>query len=263
MELNLKDKLILVTGSSLGIGKGIVCGFLKEHARVIVTGRDDKILAKTGLELSEEFGKDKVMTFAGDLSQAPALDDLFNKVSIEFGVLNALICNIGSGRSVPPLEEDHTEWQRMLQINLLTATSCVRTFLPLLEKAANPDSKDTSITFVSSICGEEALGCPVAYSAAKSALNSYAKNISRPLGKRGIRVNVVSPGNIIFPGSTWENKLAENQQAVHTMLKREVPIGRLGTVDEIADVIVFLSSERSSFLTGADIIVDGGQTRVI
>lgn len=261
MDLGVKDKIVLVTGSSLGIGKGIAASFLEEGAVVVISGRHRDTLKRTENEFKKTYGPARVHSFAGDLGQEPTAEELASFIEKEFGFLDHLVCNIGSGRSVPPLEEDEAEWQRMLQINLLTSTTCVRVLLPLFEKRSGGSGSRTSITFVSSICGSEALGCPVAYSAAKSALRAYAKNIARPLGRRGIRVNVVSPGNIIFPDSTWEDKLAENRQAVEAMLDREVPLNRLGTLEEIADVVVFLASVRASFVTGAEWIVDGGQTR--
>ena len=132
--------------------------------------------------------------------------------------------------------------------------------LPLLEANSAPGN-NTSILFVSSICGCEVLGCPTAYAAAKSALNTYAKTIARPLGGRNIRVNLLSPGNVIFPGSTWEDKLAADAKTVQAMLEREVPLNRLGSLEEIADIAVFLTSRQAGFVTGANWIADGGQTR--
>ena len=107
----------------------------------------------------------------------------------------------------------------------------------------------------------ESTGAPVTYSVAKSALNAYVKNISRPLAKLGIRINAVVPGNIIFEGSVWTKKLSENPQDVEKMLKNEVAMQRFGKPQEIANFVVFLCSEKSSFATGSLFVVDGGQTR--
>ncbi|MDP3182999.1 MAG: SDR family oxidoreductase [Desulfobaccales bacterium] len=262
MNLELDGHIVLVTGSSRGLGRGLAASFLTEGATVILTGRDPHDLKAAAEHFRQRYGPGRVRAFLGDLGQQNLIDELARFVDQEFGQLNHLVCNIGSGRSVPPLKENAAEWQRMLEVNLLAAVSGVRGLLPLLQKSAAPADDATSITFISSICGVEPLGCPVAYAAAKSALISYAQNIARPLGPQGIRVNVVSPGNIIFPGSTWEDKLAKDQQAVEAMLKREVPLQRLGTVAEVANVVLFLASSRAAFVTGANWVVDGGQTRL-
>lgn len=259
MDLALTGKRVLVTGSSRGIGRGIAEAFLKEGATVLLTGRDAADIEASRAELAEIHG-DHVRAIACDLMHADGLQQAVHFAETELGGLDHLVCNIGSGKSVPVLSENADEFRRMLEINLVSALSAVQAFLPQLEKSAL-DGDASTITFVSSICGYEILGCPVAYSAAKSGLNTYAKTIARPLGQRNVRVNLVSPGNVIFKGSTWENKLAENEAAVHAMLEREVAMQRLGTVEEVADVIVFLASVKAAFVTGANWVVDGGQVR--
>ena len=261
MELGLKGQYVLVTGSSRGIGRGLAEAFLKEEANVILTGRDDFVLKEAVEILGAGYGSKRVLSFNGDLQHPDILTSLKAFILKEIGFLDHLICNIGSGKSVPPLQEDRDEFQRMLDINLMGAVESVREMLPLIEKSVSEERASNSIIFTGSICGIETLGCPVAYASAKSAMVTYAKNIARPLGQRGIRVNVVSPGNIIFSGSTWEDKLAQDKAAVEAMLEREVPLSRLGTVEEIADVVVFLASERAGFVSGANWVVDGGQTR--
>jgi len=261
MDLELSGKRVLVTGSGSGIGSGIAGGFLKEKALVILTGRDERALENTASEFSNLYGKDKVLYFLGDLQLPDTLQSLNNFITEKVGGLDHLVCNIGSGQSVPPLDEDVSEFQRMLDINLLNAVGIVNQFFPLLEKSVSKDGCFPSITFVGSICGVETLGCPVAYASAKSGLVSYAKNISFPMGEKGIRVNVVSPGNIMFPGSTWEKKIAEDPKKVEAMLKNEVPLQCFGNIEDIANTIVFLASKRAKFVNGANWVVDGGQTR--
>jgi 3-oxoacyl-[acyl-carrier protein] reductase len=120
-----------------------------------------------------------------------------------------------------------------------------------------------SIVLVASIAGVESTPAPLAYSAAKAAIVNYAKNLARELGPLNIRVNCVAPGNILFPGGSWEGHLARRRDEVLQMIEAEVPLRRFGQPEEIADLIAFLSSERASFITGSCVIADGGQTRSV
>ena len=261
MNLELKNQTVLITGSGSGIGRGIAEGFLKEKALVLITDLNKTALINTENEFSSKYGVEKILKYFGDLDKPDILKSLYQFIMDKTGGLDHLVCNIGSGMSAPPLDENVTEFQRMLDINLLNAVGIVNQFYPLLEKSVSHDGCYPSITFVGSICGVETLGCPVAYASAKSALVSYAKNISFPLGRKGIRVNVVSPGNIMFSGSTWEKKIEEDPEKVETMLKNEVPLQCFGNIEDVANTIVFLASKQAKFVNGANWVVDGGQTR--
>lgn len=260
MDLGLKGQNVVVTGSSRGIGRGIAEEFLREKANVIITGRDQSELEKTAEELCASTGSTDVKHFAADLAGEAGLRDLGEFIKAEVGHFDHLVCNVGGGKSLPPAKEDAAEVQRMLDVNLMTAVNAVKLLSPLmLPKTSGGVSR--SITCIGSICGVEALGCPTGYAVAKAALESFVKNASRPMARKGIRLNIVSPGNILFPGSTWEKKLAEDRTAVEAMLERDVPLGILGEPQNVAGVVVFLASARASFVSGANWIVDGGQTR--
>ena len=126
--------------------------------------------------------------------------------------------------------------------------------MPLLKKSKG------CLLFVSSIAGMEAFGAPTDYSVAKTAIISLAKNMARKLASDHVRVNVVAPGNVYFEGGTWDKKIEEDPDQVRNIIKETVPMNRFSTPEEIANPVVFLCSDKASFITGAILRVDGGQT---
>jgi NAD(P)-dependent dehydrogenase (short-subunit alcohol dehydrogenase family) len=115
---------------------------------------------------------------------------------------------------------------------------------------------------ISSVCGQELVpGAPLTYSAAKAALNAYIRGIARPLGKDGVRINAIAPGNILFEGSVWQRKMNEDAVALEQMLVRDVALAKLGTPNDVANLALWLASPMASFCTGSIFVADGGQVR--
>lgn len=216
----------------------------------MLNGRDREALERQARELGAN-----AAAAAADVTDPAACRDLVRKTEEHFGRLDILVCNVGSGASVPPGRETLDEWRRVFDVNLASATNVVEAAGELMGRQGG------AIVCVSSICGLEALGAPVTYSAAKAALNAYVRGIARPLAARGVRINAVAPGNLLFEGSVWERKLSENAGAVQAMLDREVALKRLGSPEEISNFVTFLVSPRAAFATGAVFVVDGGQLR--
>lgn len=249
MDLELQDKVTLVTGSSSGLGFAIAETFVGEGACVVLNGRNSETLQASVERLPNSQG------VVADVRDNGDCNFLISETIRKHNRLDILVCNVGSGSSVPPGEENDQEWQRVIDENLFSTIRIIQAATPALT------ASNGVIVCISSICGIDVLGCPVAYAGTKAALNNFVANTARPLAKQGVRINALAPGNILFPGSVWARKLKENATTVQTMLNREVAMSRLGTAKEVADFCVFLASARCSFATGSTYVLDGGQIR--
>jgi 3-oxoacyl-[acyl-carrier protein] reductase len=195
MELELKNKIVLVTGSSRGIGKEIASTFLDEGCKVILNGRDKKSLEKTS-----KFFNHLTKFIVADVTKPLECQKLVKKIIRLYGRLDILVCNVGDGKSVPPGKETSKEWQKMFELNLQSATNVIEASKKELSKTRG------SIVCISSIAGLNVVGAPIPYSVIKSALNTYVKYSARPLGEKNIRINAIAPGNIMFKGSVWKKR---------------------------------------------------------
>lgn len=249
MDLELAAKVCLVTGSSSGIGLGIARALAAEGATVALNGRDPRRLEEARAVVPAS------SAITADVRDPAQCQRLVRDVLERHGRLDVLVCNVGSGASVPPGQETPEEWRRVLDLNLHAGTQMVWAATEALAAAGG------NVVCISSICGLEALGCPVPYAAAKAALESFVCNAARPLGRRGVRINSVAPGNILFPGSTWDRKLAADEAGVSAMLQREVALQCLGRPEDVAHMVAYLASPKAGFITGTTFVVDGGQTR--
>lgn len=254
MNFSLENRVALVAGSTRGIGKAIAKALLSQGCRVCISGRDPSKLAETQLELEQSFGKHCIMGFHGDLTDPEMISNVCSEIQNTWSGLDVLVANVGSGKGRTGWEIEEKEWEHLFQINFWSSVRLAQSAIPLLARRRG------TIVFVASIAGVEASPAPLPYSSAKAALISYAKNLAREVAKSGIRVNCVAPGNILFPMGSWERHLHDRREEVLKMIESEVPLGRFGTPEEIAQLVAFLCSERSSFITGSCFIADGGQT---
>ena len=253
MDLSLEEKRVLITGGSRGIGAATARSFLKEGAKTYIVSRGSNQLYQTKSSLVKEFSESQIVVDECDCTDPTSLLLLKERIQEKWNGLDILIANVGDGSSVPDELPDEDQWEKTWKNNFDSALYTVRAFLPMLKESKG------CLLFVSSITAMEAFGAPVDYSTAKSAISALAKNMARKLAQE-VRVNVLAPGNVWFPGGSWDNKLKKNPERVKKIIKSTVPMNRFGKPEEMADAIVFLCSEKANFITGSVLVVDGGQT---
>jgi 3-oxoacyl-[acyl-carrier protein] reductase len=229
---------------------------LREGCSVCITGRGEQQLSQVLTEFEAEFGKERVISFRGDFTDPSVIEQALRKIHNLWNRLDVVVANIGSGSGKTGWQLANEEWERMFRLNFWGSIELAQASIPLLS-----ESTHGALLFVSSITGVEATPAPLPYSAAKAALINYAKNLADQVAKLGIRVNCIAPGNILFPGGTWERHLEKDKDSVMQMIASKVPLARFGTPEEIANLAVFLCSDAATFITGACFKADGGQTR--
>ncbi len=249
MDLGLKDKVAVVTGGSRGIGRAICLGLAAEGCNVALCARGEEALRKTESEL-KALGV-RVHAATVDVSKTDETDRFVEQAAWDLGRIDILVNNVGGSK---PGDDDEA-WAGGVDLNLLSAVRCSRAAVPYMrEQGAG------SIIHIASIYGREAGGGMI-YNATKAAMIAHAKALALQLAPEGIRVNSVAPGSIRFPGGGWDRRVLADPEAMETFVKQNIASGRFGTVEEVADVVVFLASQRSKWITGACINVDGGQSR--
>jgi len=242
MDLGLSGKVVFITGGSKGIGRAIAEAFTNEGARVAVAARHT-------LEQSQ------FTFYQGDLTIQEERIRVFQELVRDFGRIDVLVNNVGGSNGGLALETELSFFEAAMQLNYIAAVHFSQLAAEQMKKHGSG-----SIVNISSIFGRES-GGKITYNNSKAALISFTKGFANEVIKDGIRVNGIAPGSILHPTGNWQKRLDQDPEKIRQFVEKEIPAGRFGTVEEVANVAVFLASEKASWIVGATINVDGGQSR--
>jgi 3-oxoacyl-[acyl-carrier protein] reductase len=251
MDLLLQGKNILITGGSKGIGKEIAAAFVAEGANVAISARGMDALEKTNEEL-----EGKATIFQADITNPEEREKLIMSFVEKYGTIDVLINNAGGSNGGNATETDMDLYYEAMELNYFSAVHLSKLAVEHMKK-----QQSGSIINITSIFGRES-GGKVTYNNAKSALISFTKSLADEVIPSGIRVNSIAPGSILHETGNWKKRLEADPEGIKDFIKKEIPAGRFGTPEEIANVAVFLASEKASWIVGASINVDGGQSRM-
>ena len=245
---SMKDKVAVITGGSTGIGFATAKQFLDEVASVVVTGRTQDSLDTAIAELG---APDRVLGVRGDVAKLADLDRLFAAVKARFGRIDVLFANAGIAKFAPVDDVDEAFFDSQFGVNVKGLYFTVKKALPLM-------SKGGTIVLNSSVSNASGMAATTVYAATKAAVRSLARTFSTELAPRGIRVNAVSPGPVRTPIFGKVGLTEEGMKGFEERVSQRVTLGRFGNPEEIAEAVLFLSTSASSYVVGAEVVVDGG-----
>lgn len=251
MDLQIKGKTAIVTGGTKGIGRAIVEAFANEGANVAFCARNADEVKATEEALTKKGVKAKGTVV--DVGDAKALRAWVDATAKEFGGIDMAVANV-SALAIPDTDEN---WETSFKVDLMGTVNLCKAALPYLEK-----STVKSLVAISSVSGREADFAAGPYGTFKTAIIGYMAGLALQVAEKGIRVNTVSPGNTYFEGGVWQNIEGGNPELFSFAMSLN-PSGRMGTPEEIAHGVVFISSPMSSRTSGANLLIDGALTRGI
>lgn len=244
MDLGLSGLKALITGSTAGIGGAIARTLAREGCDVAVCSRSGERVESMLGELAGNPGRS--IGRAVDVTDQAAFKQWVDDAAAELGGLDIYVANVSAMS---------TDWECTVGTDILATVSGIEAVLPHLLR-----SQSASIVYISSIAGLVGVPQLASYGAAKAAMTHYMKSLAVRLVKKGVRVNAVAPGDIMFEGGVWDRAQKENPDYFAKVLRRN-PMGRLGSPQEIANVVAFLASPAAGYVTGAHLVADGGNTQ--
>lgn len=248
MDLGIAGKVALVTAATRGIGLGIAHALAREGARV-------GVVARTEGDVEEVAGELNGFGFAADLTTEEGCRRAVSATEKALGPVDILVNNLGLRAGLSWKDTGARELATAFDGNVVASARMTQLVLPGMV-----DRGWGRVVVIASIWGREAGGFP-AYNAAKAAEISMVKSLARELARTGVTVNAVAPGSILWEGGGWDRRMKADPAGMEDFIRHEMPMGRFGTVDEVASVVTFVCSEQASLVTGACIAVDGGQGR--
>lgn len=264
MNLELADKVAIITGASRGLGLASARALAAEGARVVIVARGQAALDAAAIELESSAaapgtparadGK-RVLAVAADVSTPDGAERVVAETIAAFGRIDVLVNNVGKAGGAGIADTGDDEWQSAVDQTLFPAIRMSRLVVPHMRAQGSG-----VILMIASIWGRES-GGRMTYNVVKAAEISLAKAMAQQLAKDNIRVNSIAPGSISFDGGSWWKRQQEDPEGMKAFVAREIPMGRFGRAEEVGDVVAFLASARASWVTGACITVDGGQSR--
>ena len=262
MNLGLENKRVLITGSTGGIGEGIAKRFAVEGATVIVNGRRAEQAERVAAEIRQAGGK--AIVAIGDLSDDGATAQVIEIAQAELGGIDILVNNAASGEHQNDMTTAPAKWAEAYNINVLSMVRLMQRLLPLMQEQGW--GRIINISSAAAVRPMPGMG---AYSATKAAILNLTVTMAQAMKGDGVTINTVSPGAILTPNMV-EMGMAQGMgntvmevEAVMNQMMGDMPFARMGQVDEIANVVVFLASELASYVHGANIRVDGGYVPTI
>ncbi len=263
MDLGLKDKVAVITGGSVGIGLAVAKGLAAEGVHIVICARDEERVKARASEIADEFSV-TALGIKADVSKAEDIQSVVNAVEAEFGGMDILISNAGTGSEEKIMDAPDDKWQYYWDLHVMASVRLSRSFAPMMEKRGGGVILNNA-----SICATQPLYYEPIYNTTKAALAMFSKCLAHEFIPKNIRVNTINPGLILTPD--WQKTakiLTENTEQtwegyLDNIAKENTPIGRFGTPEELAHFFVFMCSDKASYCVGSSYYVDGGWLKVV